>query len=311
MKEISELLKALKAADSTANEIVLLEKLGNDCGFFAFHGCLCFCSEHTSHKTFSDKTRYLEFQPKLMVTQISNDASFPSGFYDFLILSKDASLSLLEAFVKFSRLYVNDRRVSLDKFVDSFMELFSETTNEQKTNVIGLFGELSFLREALNRNIDLLNYWHVSGPLSSLDFVSRDFSADIKTTLSDIPRIEIRHDQLFDGKNHGVVVVLLKNDDSGESLNDLIHFFETNEAAANNFVFQLALSKERMKPFNEESLNGKFAVRKYLGYETDFLQKIEKIPPCVTNLSYRYEFDEDKSVDPFSLLTERLQLAKC
>ena len=305
MKDLSEIKRAVASFDGSDRQIYLIERLSPKCGLFAYKNKLCFLCTHSSERTAGEQTRHLEFLPNVLIKQIANDSSFSSGYYDLLLLKRDADDALLESFLRIVRLYATNDSLPLDAFVSSLSELFRVIAQEDSNNGVGLFGELSFLTEALKRKIELCDYWHLSGPFSNTDFASKDYSADVKTTLSYPPKVPIRHYQLFDGTNRGIIVVVIKLDDSGRSLVDLFKFLEDSKETSANVRFQIALAKEKRKRIDSKELEKRYSVVGYFGFESARLDTIGRIPLCVSDINYRYEFDIEKACDPFELLKER------
>ena len=61
------------------NRIYLVEKISDECGFFAFDKKLCFAAKSKSSKKDSVSTNYVEYIPNNEIEAIENDSSFERG----------------------------------------------------------------------------------------------------------------------------------------------------------------------------------------------------------------------------------------
>lgn len=142
-------------------------------------------------------------------------------------------------------IFVNDQNIALLKIsskVNYWKRLFSKITGDILTpqQQRGLYGELFFLNELLELNVDkalIINGWH--GPLgANQDFFYNGLAVEVKTSKSNKPSIKISNEYQLD--NAG--------------LNDLyIQFYKLNEYPGGAETLYNIINSIRQK-INNESL---------------------------------------------------------
>lgn len=294
-----------KSPNYLKERVYLLDKKTDANGFFLFNGMLTFAQKVDYSKESILSTEYLDYYPSLNVKSIENDSSFEEGFYDFLYLkSEDADLMI--NFITLCNAYLKDSTVSFGEFIRGMIELFQLPKRESKLNTIGLFGELSLIKNTyINHLVDLTKGWHLSGAYSRYDFSFGNNNLEVKTTTNDSTNYLIKHSQLFNGGNNYICLIRIEKVDSGgDSLKDLIYEMQNSSPFCNNIKFQIALSKELKKTFDSDTLNERFVFKDAFFFHNSKLETIKNIPSCISEIEYRYDFDVSESVDEKVFLTD-------
>lgn len=282
--------------------LFLLEKISGVSGIFVFDGRIAFAQASTSNNGAAICTSLVEFQPSLEIKSVTNDPSFKSGLYDFLILKSLDSKEIAESFLNIVRLYGNNPSMPFDDFIHSVVELFQLPRQQAELDCIGLFGELSFIRCSWKAGKDISPYWHLHGVYSKYDFSSKNSNFEVKTSSTDSTSFIIKHSQIFNGDNNIVVLVSIRNEEAmGVSLKELVNYFKSTEPFASNLAFQLSLEKELFQKIEPAMFEKRYAVSGIYGFKTDWLETIKTIPECISDVSYRYTFNIGSSL-PVNIL---------
>lgn len=148
------MLGTIKKAISTTpldGAIYLVEKLSEKSGFFITNGHLLYlvCNfENVAHKSLL--TDYLHLNTDVEIYSFKNNQKFPSGKYnilEFLPAEKGYDENNLESFIKLCISHTELMEAkSFVKFFFSLSELFQVPKSQEYKNLVGFFGELSFLR---------------------------------------------------------------------------------------------------------------------------------------------------------------------
>ena len=280
------------------NSAFLLEKISNDCGFFAFNRHLCFVIKSGKSKKQSVSTNYVDFVPETEINSIDNDPSFERGKYDFLILKEQEDEELIESFIKLCDLYGKNPSMAFDEFISSIIDLFQLPRKQNYLDCIGFLGELIVLYSFYDKKINLSSYWHLSGPFSKYDISLKTLNIEVKSSTSNSTTFKIKHSQLFNNENNFVALVSLrKTESSGFCLEQMVHFFKNTVPFSSNLKFQIALEKELQKQIEPDMFKLHFELNGLFFFEANKLQTITGIPLNISEISYDYDFDLSDSID--------------
>ena len=145
--------KIKKAIFATPKDgaIYLIEKLSKNTGFFVTNSHLLYLVynfESIAHKSL--QTDYLLLNTDVEIHAFKNNQKFTSGKYnvlDFLPTEKGYDESNLESFINLCVSHTELMQAkSFERFFFSLSELFQDPKSQEYKNLVGFFGELSFLR---------------------------------------------------------------------------------------------------------------------------------------------------------------------
>lgn len=141
--------KSIDLIDAKEDYLYLLHRLDSESGFFFHQGKLLFMRKTNDLDKNATKsyTEYLSFLPEVEITSVSNDASFKEGNYNLLYLNQDYNDERSELFVNLCDIYMkNNDKTSLYDFFSMLKSMFYEKTENDFKNMIGLYGELSLIK---------------------------------------------------------------------------------------------------------------------------------------------------------------------
>ena len=250
------MLSAIKNALSKCpsdGSIYLIDKLSDISGFFMVKGHLLYMvynSEETSHQNLS--TEYLKLNTNIDIVSVKNDQKFKTGKYNLLEIIPVANEYPDELLSSFINLCISHTTyMNAKNFVSFFYSLISlfQTPKEQNyKNLVGFIGELFLLKSfAEDYDFDISDYWHTYGSSDNYDIVLPKCNIEIKTTSSEDELITIKHIQIFNTENNYLASIIINEDNSGMSLNELINNMLSNHKCFNSFNFSLNIEKEKMR----------------------------------------------------------------
>lgn len=270
--------------------IYLLHKFNDNSGIFLLNNKILFLEKNNNNEeTDSIKTEYLNMNTNVIIENISEQTSFSPGSYNLVLFNKTNEIKELSTFLNLCESYSMDfTEITFKNFFFNIYNLFKEFRKDKELSTIGFYGELSvILFMYQSYGIDITNFWQTEGLTSKYDFVINDIPVDVKTTTSEKSFI-IKHNQLFVDKKVFVILVNLIHDNSGETLDELIKKINDIDIFSNNFNFQLKIAKQKLKSYND--LDKRFGVSKRRLYNNQKLDKIDKIPRNISELTYKYDF---------------------
>lgn len=293
---INKIKQVRNSLQYNKERVYLLEKESNLNGFFLFDNKLAFAQKVDRESIVNLSTTLLDFHSSIYIKSIENDPSFEEGLFDFLILKTEEQSFVLD-FVVLCKAYMADQTTPFEDFIKGMIDLFQLPKRESKLNTIGLIGELSIIKkanESFGKNFTF--GWHLSGAFSKYDFCFEKFNLEIKTTTNDSTTYQIKHSQLFNDNRNYIGLVKIEHNDIGLSLKELINEMQHVEPYCSNVRFQIALKKELNKSFDIDELNVKYSVLDYYFFENQKLETISKIPLCISDVEYKYDFDVGDSL---------------
>lgn len=297
-----ETIKKAIATTPSDGAIYLVEKLSENTGFFVTNGHLLYLVynfENITQKSLL--TDYLLLNTDVEIHSFKNNQKFPSGKYnilDFLPTEKGYDENNLESFTKLCVSHTELMEAkSFVKFFFSLSELFQDPKSQEYKNLVGFFGELSFLRFLCNTtSIDLSDRWHKGGSKDKYEITLETKNLEIKTTASIDEEVTIKHSQLFNADQNYLVVVCIEESSAGETLNQLIRNMQNDPVYYNNYNFALNIEREKKRVSPVDADNKHFAVKSIVIYDADEINPFEEIPDNVSHLTYKLNLIDKKDL---------------
>ncbi len=290
--------------------IYLVHKLSDCSGFFMSQKHLVYMAynnEGAAHQSLA--TEFLRLNTNIEITAIENTQQFESGKYNVIeILPVDGVYddASLDSFINLCVAHTQFMGASgFVKFFYSLVNLFQFPREQRFVNLVGLFGELSFLKYVSQTiEIDLSNYWHSTGSTGKYDIVLDSCNLEIKTTMSIDSMVTIKHAQLFNIDRNFLVAVIVEESTVGLSLNQLIAELQAHSEHFKSFNFALNLEKEKMRISPLDAETKKFSFKSACIYDVNLINPFSKLPKNVSNLIYELDLTELPSVDLITLKKE-------
>jgi hypothetical protein len=300
------MLSAIKDALSKCpsdGSIYLIDKLSDISGFFMVKGHLLYMvynSEETSHKNLS--TEYLKLNTNIDIVSVKNDQKFKTGKYNLLEIIPVANEYPDELLSSFINLCISHTTyMNAKNFVSFFYSLISlfQTPKEQNyKNLVGFIGELFLLKSfAEDYDFDISDYWHTYGSSDNYDIVLPKCNIEIKTTSSEDELITIKHIQIFNTENNYLASIIINEDNSGMSLNELINNMLSNHKCFNSFNFSLNIEKEKMRVSPVDAETKRFILKGISIYRAETINPFKNIPDEISNLSYKMSLMDKPQVN--------------
>lgn len=300
------MLSAIKDALSKCpsdGSIYLIDKLSDISGFFMVKGHLLYMvynSEETSHQNLS--TEYLKLNTNIDIVSVKNDQKFKTGKYNLLEIIPVANEYPDELLSSFINLCISHTTyMNAKNFVSFFYSLTSlfQTPKEQNyKNLVGFIGELYLLKSfAEDYDFDISDYWHTYGSSDNYDIVLPKCNIEIKTTSSEDELITIKHIQIFNTENNYLASIIINEDNSGMSLNELINNMLSNHKCFNSFNFSLNIEKEKMRVSPVDAETKRFILKGISIYRAETINPFKNIPDEISNLSYKMSLMDKPQVN--------------
>lgn len=282
--------------------IYLAKKLSQNTGFFIANGHLLYLVanfEGISHTSFT--TDYLLFNTNVDIQSFENNQMFPSGKYnilEFLPTEQGYEENKLESFLNLCMSHTEFMGgKSFVKFFFSLSELFQDPKTQQYKNLVGFFGELSFLKHmASNHNVDLSPHWHKGGSRDKYEISLEDINIEIKTTAALDEEVTIKHVQLFNADQNYLAIVCVEETAAGQTLNQLICDMLSDQTYFNNYNFVLNIEREKKRVSPVEANSKPFSVKVIKLYDASNINPFDAIPDCVSQLTYKLDLVGKDSV---------------
>lgn len=282
--------------------IYLAKKLSQNTGFFITNGHLLYLVanfESISHTNFT--TDYLHLNTNVDIQSFENNQMFPSGKYnilEFLPTEQGYEENKLESFLNLCMSHTEFMGgKSFVKFFFSLSELFQDPKSQQYKNLVGFFGELSFLKHmASNHNVDLSSHWHKGGSRDKYEISLGDINIEIKTTAALDEEVTIKHVQLFNADQNYLVIVCVEETAAGQTLNQLISDMLSDQTHFNNYNFVLNIEREKKRVSPVEANSKPFSVKVIKLYDASNINPFDAIPDCVSQLTYKLDLVGKESV---------------
>lgn len=292
------MLKKIKKALLTCpndGSIYLLDKLSDCSGFFMSHKHLIYMvynNEGLPHQSLA--TEFLRLNTNIEISSIENNQQFKSGKYNIIeIIPIDEKYddASLDSFVNLCIAHTKFMAASaFVKYFYSLVNLFQYPKEQHYINLIGLFGELTFLKYISQViGVDLSEHWHTSGSADKYDISLETCNIEIKTTISDNALVTIKHSQLFNWDRNFLVTVFIEENNSGLTLNKLIREMQNHSShfKTYNFALNVEREKKRISPVDAETK--KFILKSISIYDAEMINPFKTLPDNVSSITYKLD----------------------
>lgn len=183
-------------------------------------------------------------------------------------------------------------------FFYSLISLFQTPKEQNYKNLVGFIGELFLLKSfAEDYDFDISDYWHTYGSSDNYDIVLPKCNIEIKTTSSEDELITIKHIQIFNTENNYLASIIINEDNSGMSLNELINNMLSNHKCFNSFNFSLNIEKEKMRVSPVDAETKRFILKGISIYRAETINPFKNIPDEISNLSYKMSLMDKPQVN--------------
>ena len=299
------MLIAIKNALNTVPKdgaIYLVRKLSENTGFFVTNGHLLYLVynfENIDHRSLL--TDYLLLTTDIEIHSFKNNQTFSSGKYnvlEFLPTDKGYDENNLESFVNLCISHTEFMEgKSFVRFFFSLNELFQDPKEQQYKNLVGLYGELSFIKYLCQTTlVDLSDRWHKGGSSDKYDISMGTKNIEVKTTATVDEEVTIKHAQLFNSDQNYLVVICIEESCSGNTLNQLIVSMQEDPHHYNNYNFALNVEREKKRISPVDADNKKFSVKSIEIYNAKEINPFVEIPNCVSDLTYKLDLTEKRQI---------------
>ena len=307
---MNKLLEIINEKKFENDKLYLIEKPSDEFGFFYQNGIVYFAKESSpSISNHSVDTSYLDMNLGVYITSEDENSSFKTGNYDMLAFKSDLNSLEFDVFYNICKAYVEDSsEYDFAEFFSSLVELFNKSKEGNKFNLIGLCGELLFIRKLYEEyEINVSNNWHLVGSKSKFDFSFPEFNLEVKTSTKNEMTFLLKHDQIFNNQKNYIAIVSLIETGEGYNIDSLNEYFKNTYPFSNNVKFQIALQSELLKLTDKRDKKRFFVLDEMEVFECDKMNTIQNIPNCITNIKYDYNFGDLESVDIEELFNGELE----
>lgn len=292
MNKLNEIINKMNFENG---KLYLIDSPNNNYGFFYQDQIVYFGkkSDSSSKDICSIDTQYLDLNAYVFISSVTENNSFESGRYDLLSFKGELEDQYFDVFYNICLAFAQDKALSFVEFFSSLVEIFQKPKDGQYKNLIGLIGELMFIKNAYEKTgIDISDNWHLCGINSKFDFSFNDFNIEIKSTTKSEQKFLLNYNQVFNNQNNFVGVVSIIETGEGESLKSLYNYFLGEQKFSKNVKFQIALSKEMIRVTDKKERLRSFAIDSIELYSVKDMETITYIPSCISNVTFDYDFTD-------------------
>lgn len=289
---MNELNTIIANSEFEPDKLYLLEKVGQQFGFFYTNNTIYFGTKSSNIGLSSLSTNYLELDFNITINSIITNQTFESGKYDLLKFKGDLNTSLFDIFYSLCKKYCSDdNEMSLFDFFNTIRNLFEETKENDFRNCIGILGELYLIKYLFtNYKINIADAYHLAGSNSKFDFSFDNFNIEVKAT-SKIEKIFLlKHSQIFNNQHNYVCVINFIETGTDLTINKLLDYFNNEDIFKNNLRFQTAVLTEIKKIKNPNELDKGFSLQEISFYDKNNISSLQNIPTNISDIEYNYDF---------------------
>lgn len=289
---MNELNTIIANSEFEPDKLYLLEKVGQQFGFFYTNNTIYFGTKSSNIGLSSLSTNYLELDFNITINSIITNQTFESGKYDLLKFKGDLNTSLFDIFYSLCKKYCSDdNKMSLFDFFNTIRNLFEETKENDFRNCIGILGELYLIKYLFtNYKINIADAYHLAGSNSKFDFSFDTFNIEVKAT-SKIEKIFLlKHSQIFNNQHNYVCVINFIETGTDLTINKLLNYFNNEDIFKNNLKFQTAVLTEIKKIKNPNELDKGFSLQEISFYDKNNISSLQNIPTNISDIEYNYDF---------------------
>lgn len=291
------------------NTLYLIEKLPSGTGLFATNGNVLYLVPNQEQcASLSIKTEFLHLETNIFVTAFNSSvSSYANGYYnsvELLLVNSCESVANLSAFVNLCLAHASYMKgEEFISFFDSLVSLFQLPREQHYKNLVGLMGELLLIEHIYNNyGQDISTYWHTDGSSSRMDFVCPFANFEVKSTVSNSLRFTIKHNQLFSSDNNYLVAVVLEDNNTGRTLEELIANLLNAPKHCKSLSFSMNVEKEKRRISPAEYNSKRFLLKRIIVYRANDINPFDRIPDCVEGLTYVLDVLPFKSISLSSIL---------
>jgi hypothetical protein len=288
--------------------IYLAFKLSDHSGFFISKKHLLYMVFNTEDAPSQRlSTEFLRLYTNIEINAIESDQQFGSGRYnviELLPVEEKYDDVCLDSFVNLCNAHTKLMGAQdFIKFFYSLVSLFQYPKEQKYSNLIGLFGELSFLKYAYHEmGVDLSENWHITGSSDKYDIVLSSCNIEIKTTMTPDESVVIKHAQLFNSDHNYLVRVVTEENNNGVTVNQLIEELLSDGASFNSFNFAINIEKEKQRISPVDAGEKRFMMKSVTIYDASIINPFFTVPERVTSLTYKLDLCASPTVDFRTLL---------
>lgn len=244
-------------------------------------------------------TEFLSIKTHLYLSSIKNSIQFKNGYYNIIGFKGTCENSKIDTFINLCRIHSNNcDELSFWEFFYSLTSLFKPQHEQQFKNLLGLVGELAFMR-TVNALVghDISADWHGKETYSKYDFISAKSNVEVKTIISEEPIVTIKHSQIFNGDKNFLCLVCVVESDIGKTVSEIIEDLRMIPNKFNNLHFNLNIEKELQRISPVEMNSKRFHIRGISLYDVKYLNIFCEIPYEISELQYKYDLGDAVPLD--------------
>lgn len=279
-----------KSVTYSSEKVYLLEVFNENSGLFLHNGKVLYAEKvPVIGKSSRIDTVNLTLITSLYITPVKEDSIYISGYYNVIYFNGEPDSQFFDSFKRLCYVYSKDSLVNFEDFFYSLITIFQLPKVTHVTDIVGLFGELYFIKETWEKHsIDISDFWHIDGLNSKYDFQFGFMNIEVKSTSNESNTFNIKHSQIFNDKNN--LLVLIKLIKGGIAIKELFDYYNNTSPFSTNYNFQVNLHSSFIS-ITEQQLTLKYELSGLYIFECKKLETITDIPQVISNINYDYTFD--------------------
>lgn len=275
--------------------IYLIEKLSDISGFFTTNKKLLYVvANEERNEPQNISTEFLRLNTNIEILSVENNQEFKSGRYNILeFICPDSGYvdSEIESFISLCCAHTKYMEAKgFVRFFYSLINIFQSGKEQHYRNLIGLWGELEFIRFFYHATgVDLSLVWHLNGSYDKYEFSLKNCNIEVKTTKSGDKQVTIKHSQLFNEDQNYLASVYIEEVSCGQTLSELIKEMmdDPNYCKNYNFILNIEKERKRVSPIEAETL--RFVKRDICLYAANDINYLGNIPDQISEIVYKLD----------------------
>jgi len=297
---IDNILRLINLCPKEANKLFLLENLDNESGFFYMDGHVLFVVSEESTNEETVETEQLLLRTSVKIEGVANSSTFTPGVYSFIQFNGEITEDHfdLATFLKICSLYGAEKgSIKFRDFFFSIIDIFQLPREQALKNLVGLFGELLIIKNIYEETGKSIAYMGHKKSSDKYDFSDGEKIIEVKTTLSNLLEVKIKHQQLFGRQGIVLGVVQLEKANAGTNLSQLVDAMEAIPVFRDDLQFNLILEKELRRVSKAEMRDTYFNCICIRYYKNTDIRVFDDIPSNVSDLSYSYYLGDAQNIN--------------